>query len=414
MLKINWQQKILHVDINSYFATLLQQENPHLRGKPVGIIKDVGRTCIIAASKEAKKVGIKTGANSREAKIKAPDLILLPAQFDRYLDATKRLQKIFQSLSPKVYIYSLDEAFVDLSDCQKYLYQNQETLATILQQKIAQELGEWVTCNIGLGPNYLTAKLASNLAPKGSILTITPDNLDLLLAEAPFSEVCGVGLRLEAKLARLGVTTPYQIRFYSVTDLEPHFGPFWSRELLKIAYGEETHAFNLLEKPNTQMKSVGRSITGYQLYDDEREIRAIIYNLISEVVYKVRKMNLAGREVNIFLSGEGQFWSERLTVKHPINHEAEMFDLLYRRLYQSWQRHFKIIRFAVRLSLLEPMGQNSLLPAWQKQEQVHRAFDKINQKYGLFTLRSGALLNQPIIKPEVTGFLGDRIFQLGN
>lgn len=413
MSKINWNKKILLIDINSYFATLLQQENPKLRGKPIGIVKDVGRTCIIAASKEAKQLGISTGSNAHEAKTKAPHLILLPAQFDRYLDATKRLKKVFNNISPKIYIYSLDEAFIDVSTCQKYLYPNIERLALTIQNNIKKELGEWVTSNIGIGPNYILAKLASNIAPKGSILTITADNLDAILAEAPFSEVCGIGHRLEKKLNILGITNPYQIRFYSEKELVDFFGPFWSKELMKIAYGEETHHFDLLETPASQMKSVSRSITGYHLYDDEKEIKAIIYNLISEVIHKVRKMGLAGRQVSIFLNGQGQYWWDHLTVKHTINHEQEMFDLIYHQLYENWHRSFKIIKFAVRLSLLKRVGQDSLLIDWQKQEKIHRALDKVNDKYGLFTLRTGALLNQPIIRPEVTGFLGDRLYQLG-
>ncbi|MCD8526685.1 hypothetical protein LRY65_00525, partial [Candidatus Woesebacteria bacterium] len=83
----------MHVDINSYFATLLQQENPALRGRPVGILKDVGRTCVIAASKEAKKLGVGTGTSAYEAKRLAPEIVFLPAEFARYLDATKRLKK---------------------------------------------------------------------------------------------------------------------------------------------------------------------------------------------------------------------------------------------------------------------------------------------------------------------------------
>jgi DNA polymerase-4 len=413
MPDINWQNKILHIDINSYFAALLQQENPKLRGKPVGIVKGIGRTVIIAASKEAKKLGVKTGSNAYEAKVNAPDLILVPAEFDRYLDATKRLKKIFINVSPDIYIYSLDEAFVNISHCQKYLYPNVEQLAQDIQRQIQAELGEWVTTNVGIGPNYLLAKLASNIAPKGSVLTMTPNNFEPILAEAPFSEICGIGMGLEKKLLKLGVTNSYQIRFYSEKELTHFVGPFWAKELLKIAYGEETRHFELLEIPSTQMKSASRSITGYRLYDDEEEIKAMIYNLISEVIHKVRKMNLAGRQVSIFLSGQGESWGNHITVKHFINHESEMFDLIYNQLYKEWKRHFKIIKFGVRLSLLEKMGQNSLLPGWQKKEKIHKALDHINDRYGLFTLRSGALLNQPIVKPEVTGFLGDRIYQLG-
>ncbi len=91
---------ILHVDINSYFATLLQQENPALRDRPLGVTKGEGRTCLIATSKEAKKFGIKTGMRLKEALPLYPKLITAPAEFERYLDATKRLKKLFESIAP--------------------------------------------------------------------------------------------------------------------------------------------------------------------------------------------------------------------------------------------------------------------------------------------------------------------------
>jgi len=417
---------ILHVDINSYFATLLQQENPKLRGRPLGIIKDVGRTCIIAASKEAKLCGVQTGCSLTEAKQLCPNFITVPADFDRYLDATYRLKKIFSTISPQVYIYSLDEAFIDITDCQKYLYPSPYTLATKIQQKIKIELGNWVTCNVGIGPNRLLAKIASEISPKGSILEINKTNRDAILSQVNFKDVCGIGYRLSKKLTRLGVTHPYQIRFFSEQDLQPLFGPFWSKELLRIAYGQESYNLSLISKPNTQMKSVGRSITGYKLYDDEDEIAKIIYNLTEEVTYKVRKMNLAGRQVSIMLWGPfknkrplgwlaptgSPIWNSHKTLKFYVSHTSEMFQIIYHELYRNWQRDFKIIKFGVRLSLLEPIAQvpQLLWPKQQKLTKLYHAMDQVSDKYGLFTLKSARMMNQPVIRPEVTGFLGDRIY----
>ncbi len=414
---------IFHIDINSYFATLLQQENPHLRGKPIGIVKDVGRTCIIAASKEAKKYGVTTGCHLNEAKQRCPNIITLPASFDRYLDATKRLKKIFTCISPDIHIYSLDEAFVDVTHCQQYLYPNRKKLAISIQKKIKQDLGTWVTCNVGIGNNRLLSKIASEIATKGSILEINHHNLDSILASVSFKDVCGIGYRLEKKLRRIGVTVPYQIRFFSEKDLEPIFGPFWSKELLKIAYGKEPHHLQLIDQPQPHMKSVGRSITGYKLYDNESDIKRILYNLTEEVTYKVRKMNLAGRYVSITLFGpykqysrvhkDKVWWAHKtLPQNQYIRHTNQMFQILYYNLYKNWSRTFKVIKFAVNLSLLKPIETvpQPLFEPWHKNEAVSQAIDKISNKYGLFTLRSGVLLNQPIIRPEVTGFLGDRLY----
>jgi len=411
----------LHVDINSYFATLLQQENPHLRGQPIGVVKDIGRTCIIAASKEAKLHGVKTGTTTSDAKQRCPSIQFLAADFDRYLAATQALSALFRRLCHTVYIYSLDEAFLDITDCQSYLYPDPHQFAQYVQQAIRDTLGEWVTCNVGISYNFLLAKLASEIAPKGSIKTIDKTNLDSTLASVNFGDVCGIGFRLERKLQALHVTHPYQIRFLDPDELERWVGPFWQKELFKIAYGQETHHFDSLQANqqatnkqaiSPQMKTVSRSVTTWQLVHDEDTIRHILLNLSIEVAYKARHMHLSGRQIGLFLSGHGQAWSTHLTLKHPINHTPEYFQYLYHHLYLNWHHPFPIIKFGVYLGLLQSTHStpDSLLPAWQKQEKTTRATDAINHRYGLFTTRPASLLNSTIIRPEVTGFLGDKTF----
>ncbi|MBP7740933.1 hypothetical protein KA089_02015 [Candidatus Woesebacteria bacterium] len=403
---------ILHIDINSYFATILQQENPYLRGKAVGVVKDIGRTCLIAVSKEAKLKGIVTGSRKAEALFKCPDLITIPASFERYLDVTKRLQTIFKKISPVVQIYSLDEAFVDISDCRKILYPNSQEISRKVQNLIKSELGNWVTCNIGIAENKLLAKMASEVAPKGSVMEVTDDNKDVLLATTKFSDVCGVGYALSKKLARLNIFTPYQIRFFSQEDLEIIVGSFWAKELMKIAYGEETHLLELVDKEQKHMKSVGRSITGYRLYDDDKEMKNILHNLCLEIVHKVRKMNLCGRQVWIGLNGSNQYWSKHITLKTPINSSNELICEIDK-LYSDWKDKFKVIKFAVRLSLLKTNIQNQLLPSWQKNELIQTALDSLNEKYGIFTIHPASIPpRKELIYPEVTGFLGDKLYQL--
>jgi DNA polymerase IV len=403
---------ILHIDINSYFATILQQENPYLRGKPIGVVKDVGRTCLIAASKEAKQKGVLTGERKKYALLKCPDLITVPATFERYLDTTKRLQKLFTAIAPSVIIYSLDEAFIDISNCRKILYPDSQVLAQKIQALIKAELGSWVTCNIGIAQNKLLAKMASEVAPKGTVSEITDENKDALLATTPFSDVCGVGYRLAQKLQQLNVYYPYQIRFIPEEELIRLVGPFWAKELIKIAFGEETHLLDLTNKPIAHMKSVGRSVTGYRLYDDATEIKNIIINLCLEVIHKIRKMKLSGRQVWLGLYGQELSWSKHSTFQTPLDTNAEVIEKITE-LYSFWGDTFKVIKFAVRVSLLSPKIQDQLLPSWQKNEAVQSALDSINEKYGMFSIHPAAVPpTKDLIYPEVTGFLGDKIFQL--
>jgi DNA polymerase-4 len=404
-------RRILHVDINSYFATLLQQENPALRGRAVGVVKDEGRTCLIAVSKEAKLKGVKTACTASEARVRAPEIVLVPAAFDLYLDATRRLKGIFNRVAPTVDIFSLDEAFIDISDCER-LYPDAKLCGRQIQQLIKQELGDWVTCNVGISHSRLLAKLAGEVSPKGSVTEITPDNQAAYLAEARFESVCGIGMRLERRLARLGISNPYQINFFTETELEPYVGKFWAPQLLQIARGEDSPTLAQVEGRRQQpMKSVSRSITGWQPTSDPVEIKQTLYNLCDEAAGKVRKMGMVGRHVGLYLRGSnGEKFYAHKTFPEFIRHTGHFFDLLYGELFQ--QPQFPVIKFAVFLSLLKPADEvaRSLLPDWQKQERIYQAIDAVNDRYGLFTLRSARLANFEIIRPEVTGFLGDKVY----
>lgn len=409
----SWQRhprRIMHVDINSYFATMLQQENPALRGRPIGVVKEAGRTCIIAASKEAKKLGVKTGERLSDALKKAPNLLPVPAQFGIYLSCTHKLKQVFTQLAPVADIFSLDEAFLDMTGCEPFA-PDLRAYGQKVQKQIKQALGEWVTCNVGIAHNKFLAKMTSEVAPKGSVTQVTADNMDDLLATTPFSSVCGIGYRLEKRLRRFGVYTPLMINVLDDDTLQQAFGPFWSRELRLMGLGQEPHFFTH-QRTVQHMQSVGRTITGYRLENDETVIRRVLLNLLEEATYKVRRMQLAGRKVGIALWGHDGFWSAHRTLKYWVRHTSEIFPILYGQLYRNWQREFPVIKFGVWISGLQPITavQQSLFPDAAKRERVSQALDAVNDRWGGFTLMPAALLGGSVIRPEVTGFLGDKTY----
>ncbi len=402
--------RFLHVDINSYFATVLQQENPKLRGKPVGVLKSQGRTCIIAASKEAKKLGVSTGSLVNEAKTKAPGIICVPANFDLYFYCTKTLKNIFESFNPDAEIFSLDEAFIPLDNI-KLLHPDPHKLAVQIQNSIKKSLGEWVTCNVGISYNRLLAKMAGEIAPKGTILEITEENKDDYLKSVSFKDVCGVGVRLEERLLRLGVSNPHDINTLSDDGLESEFGPFLAKELRLLGKGERSY---ILDRGDSHeiMQSVGRSTTGYKLENNEWVIKRVLMNLIDEACFKLRKMGLTGRHVSIYLTGQGKVWFDHVTLKYYVRHSDEVFNLLYNNLYRKWKRDFKVIKYGIRISHLKKFSetQPSIFKEFYKKESLYKAVDFVTEKYGFNTLHSGVILDKEYIRPEVTGFLGDKKF----
>jgi DNA polymerase-4 len=408
---------VVHVDINSYFATLLQQENPFLRNKPVGVIKSDGRTILIAVSKEAKARGVPSPCSVREARQICPEIQFVPAQFDFTWAMTVRLRDLFESLVPNVEIFSLDEAFLHLTDCRR-LYPDPWKFAEMVQRRIKEELGEWVTCNVGIGPNRFVAKIASGISPKGSIRQVTYENMAELLTETTFADTCGIGYRLGARLESMGVTNPYQINLLSDEVLQTEFGPYFWKELRKMGQGEEPALLKRIDHL-PHMKSVGRSITGFELTRDEESIKKVLFNLVEETCYKARKMKLMGRYVAIYLRGgrgeEKRSWGQHVTLQHYINRSPEMFELVYHRMYKSWERDFPIIKFGVCLAMLKPENEVNpqIWPEWERRRRLTEAADKVVQKYGLFSVRPGTLARGKLIRPEVTGFLGDKKFLFG-
>jgi DNA polymerase-4 len=317
---------------------------------------------------------------------------------------------LFADLAPTVDIFSLDEAFIDISDCTN-LYPEAAVFGRQIQAQIQQQLGEWVTCNVGISYTRLLAKLASEVSPKGSVTTIDQQNRDSYLSQASFKDICGIGYRLEKKLARLGITNPYQINFFSPEDLEPLVGPFWVKELFKIAQGQDSKTLAGIDQRRHQpMKSVGRTITGFKLCDDEEEIKQVLYNLSEEAAHKIRQMGMAARQVGVMLTGAGS-WYQHQTLPRYVHRTQDIFKLIYQ-LYQPWQRNFAVIRFGVFLSDLRPIDQvqPSLFEREHQRNQLTQAVDQLNSRYGLFTVRPATLTKSKLIRPEVTGYLGDRVF----
>lgn len=409
------------IDMNSYFATLEQQANPYLRGKPVGILKEAGRSCVIAASQEAKLLGVKTGEYLGEARKKAPGLITVPADFDRYFHNTKKLHTLFTELSPDVDLFSLDEAFLDLTSC-RTLYPDAQAFFKVSQKRIQETLGSWVTFSLGLGSNRLQAKLGSELSPKNGYFELTEENLEGILMETKVGEICGIGFRLAKRLNLLGITHVYQLNFCDDAYLFEHFGPHWGAQLRLIGQGKETHFLNLRQRPPEHMKSVSRSKTLFIPTRDPKYMEQMLYNLAEDMCFKARRMKLAGTDLGFSLRDtEGEHWGGKVHLRQRwVAHTDEVFSLLsgiFHDIYKSWlprELPTKIIKAGVWLGGLRPTEElpTSWLPENAKQAKIFKAIDQVNEKHGLYTVTSGKLLNFRIIRPEVTGYLGDKTYQM--
>lgn len=412
------ERKILHLDMDSFFASVEQQTNPKLVGKPVGVIKGEGRTCIIAASREAKKVGIKTGTTTYDAKKIYPKIILVPADFDKYFSVTQRFIDICSRFSPDLEVFSIDELFLEVTKTEKF-FGGVSGIVSGIKTAIKDEIGEYITCSIGISYNRLLAKLASDINKPNGVFEITKENRDEVLFSRKLTDVCGLGFRLEKKLFDMGITNFKTLREIPIEYLEASLGPFWPKELKRLSFSEDdTLLTRVGEIP--KMKSVSRTFTLYENTTDLKIIRATLRNLCEEASWKARQMGMAGRIAGISLRGDlgelGKFGDFRhKTLKYFIDSGSDLFEIVWG-LFEKMQRGGSVRFLGVWLGMLKSKNEltMNLFAEEKRKESLTVAMDKVNKKYGELTLYPAVMLGSSKIKSEVNGFLGDKGFRFAN
>lgn len=387
---------ILHVDMNSYFATVEQQANPSLRGKPVGIIKAEGRGCIIAASVEAKKFGVKTGCTVWEAKKLCPQIILVASDMDKYFALTTKLIKIACDYSPIVEVFSIDEAFVDVTDTQKLFGGGVLEMALEIKMRIKQDLGEWMRASVGISFTKLLAKLASEMHKPDGLTFLSAENYLEETQKVPVEDVCGIGKARTTMLQCMGVRTLGEARVRSL--------PKEIEDLVWLRVEEPIITVEDLQPA----KSVSRTFTTFSILNTQCSILKLVRNLVEEAAAKLREMNMIGRTLCLSIDG---FWV-RKTINSPTDDPLVIFNLLWPYFTKSYEGQ-GIRRAGVWITnlMFNPPagGQCSLL---KNREKLLKATDEVNRKFGLFTVYPASLLGGELIRSEVTGFLGDKYYRL--
>ncbi len=404
---------IIHIDMNSYFATVEQQADPCLRGKPVGVLKAQGRNCIIAVSKEAKLYGVATGSNTWEALRLCPGIILVPSDMDKYFAVTKKLIEIVKCYSPLIEVFSIDEMFLDVTSTQELFEGGATGVAVAIKERIKDEIGEWLTCSVGISYNKILAKLASEQMKPDGLFVLDRENLDKVLARIKPSCVCGIGYRMERKLQKLGITNLLQLRTLPYEYLLAQFGEHWARFLLATALGEGTDILNNMENIPEQ-KSVSRTFTTFRNLESKDQVKALVRNLSEEVAWKLRKMGMTGRCVGISVRGGGVSVFERRTTREEVDDGALIFDMAWG-LFEGLEWRSSVRFAGVWMTNLRSsrLNSQSLIPEIKKKESINRAMDQVNNRYGYFSLYPGRLLGAETARPEPNGFLGDKKFLFG-
>lgn len=400
------EKTILHIDFDSYFASCEQQFDAKLRNKPIGVTAQNGRTCIIAASREAKKLGVKSPSRTWEALKIIPSMVFVPAHFERYWEITQKFLDICKDYSPYVALFSLDEVFMDVTRT-KELFGGKYSLIAKIRERIKNEIGEYVTISVGISYNKLLAKLASGINKPNGLLEITPENILAIYAKTKLTDFCGIGRRIEKRLNNLRIYTPLELHQTALDTLVREFKDVEGHFLYDLGQGEDTSEVIPYYFPS-ETKSVGRSYCLPQNTYDQRLILQHIYELCEEISLKLRRLNKKGRTVHLYLGGE-RSGHGRKTVQEYFDSGAEIFKLC-KELMDEWNWHSMVRQISISVSNLKD-NKCLTLPLFDqdnKKEKVTKTLDKINEKFGDHTIRNGFLLYGPNLKTVPNGFMADR------
>lgn len=378
------ERAILLADMNSFFASVHQALNSGLRGKPVIVAGDPEKRhgIVLSASYEAKRKSVKTGMTVWEARRLCPKGFFIKPQYHLYTYFSGHILRIMQDFTPLVEPFSIDEAFLDVTGCQK-LFGSPVAIAQQLKKRIQQELK--ITCSIGIGPNKLLAKMAADLEKPDGLTVIRHQDVPLFLWPLPVRKLFGVGPRYEQHLRKLNIHTIGDLAKFPVDILKRKFG--LTGEILWLsANGIDPSPVD----PNSfnQAKSIGQQITLPRDYRGE-EIKVVLLELADLVSYRARTGGYLGKTVILSLKDPNFSWISRMqTLKEYTNLPSDIYRAALALLKRHWFPTWPVRLAGITLANLIPqkIEQPDLFGEQEKLKRIAKACDLVRNRFGKKTL----------------------------
>jgi len=286
-------RKIIHVDMDAFYASVEQRDDPSLRGKPLAVGGSSGRGVVAAASYEARVFGVRSAMPSGRALRLCPELLFRKPRFEVYRQVSDQIRAIFLDYTPHVEPLSLDEAYLDVTDDLKGIG-SATRIATEIRQRIKDQTQ--LTASAGVSYNKFLAKLASDQNKPDGLCVIRPGQGAAFVAGLPVSRFHGVGPRGAEKMAALGIRTGADLLGYDLPFLRTHFGSF-AEYLFRAARGIDLRAV----RANRIRKSVGGERTFFENIEDPDLLRETMDTIVGIVWERIERANAQGRTVTLKL-----------------------------------------------------------------------------------------------------------------
>lgn len=284
-------RKIIHIDMDAFYASVEQLDNPELKGKPIAVGGSEVRGVVSAASYEARKYGVRSAMSGVQAARLCPELTFVRPRFDRYKEISKQIRAIFLEYTDLVEPLSLDEAYLDVTENKKG-NPSATLIAKEIRQKIFEKTG--LTASAGISVNKFVAKIASDYNKPNGQKTVNPDEVEAFIEVLDVKKFYGIGKVTAEKMYQLGIYTGLDLKNKTLEYLEQHFGnsgqAFYNLSR-GISYSQV--------KPNRQMKSIGAERTFNENLSSEIYMEERLENIASEIERRIKKYKISGKTITL-------------------------------------------------------------------------------------------------------------------
>ncbi len=386
---VRWERAIALVDMNCFFAAVEARDFPELRGRAIAVTNGQRGTCIITSSYEARAYGIKTGMRLKDARKLYADLIQRPSRPQVYAETSGRIMQALQAICPDVEIFSVDEAFIDMTPCQS-LYGSPVRIGRLLKQAVYEASG--LHCSIGISGDKTTAKYAAKVNKPNGFTVIPPWESRERLADVPVTELCGIAKGVGRFLAERGVLVCGDMPQLPIGELARRFGNP-GRRIWYMAQGMDPEPMHL---DVADPKSVGH---GKVLPPNTRDADVLLTYLIHMAVRvgaRLRRYHLEASAFFIGMHANREWIGRRVKTVRPTSDTQVLIRLCQFVLRECWNNQPV---YQVQITALDPRHENCQLDLFdsyhsEQQSKLNAVMDAVNDRYGELTLAPGRLLNR--------------------
>lgn len=384
-----WQRAIILIDMNAFFASIEQLDHPEWRGRALGVTNGKDGTCVITCSYEARAYGVKTGMHLNEARRLCNDIIQVPARPERYVEVSRAIMQDLTLLTPDVEIFSVDEAFLDVTHCQ-LLFGNPEKIGKLTKEIVFKASG--LQCSVGVSGDKTTAKFAAKLQKPDGFTVIPPWESKARLRHVPVTELCGIKSGVGEFLAKHQVITCGDIEKIPISVLAKRFGNI-GRRIWYMCQGADPDP---IHKKVANPKSMGHGKVMPPRTRDRQIVETYLMHMCEKLAARLRRHAFHAKHFCAALRTHDFGWVGGTgQTMQPTNDGKEIFQLGLFLLEQQW-RGEPVCQ--IQVTALDPSNQGLQLDFFnkpnEKRNQVNEILDEINDRFGEFTIAPVPLLTR--------------------